>query len=144
MIINNQPGRVIRPSSRDILVIDLSLSTAELGPLALWEIPEEYLSLSDHELIVLRWEDITYKLEKTNPGAITGWDIQDFIQDERGLKAAQNDWIAHTQDRPILSDSCSKQDLDEEVEWMEDLLTQILNTHSKAMRVTSFSKRWVE
>ena len=41
LLINNEPGRSTRPISQGISVIDLALSTAELGPLTLWEIPEE-------------------------------------------------------------------------------------------------------
>ena len=52
LLINNKPGRSTRPSSHNVSIIDLALSTAELGPLTLWEIPEEYPALSDHELIV--------------------------------------------------------------------------------------------
>ena len=35
-----------------------------------------------------------------------------------------------------------RQELDEEVEWVETLLNHILNAHSKSMRVTLFSKKW--
>lgn len=56
---NNDPDYATRPSSQGMIsIIDLALSSAELGPLCIWEIPEEYPSLSDHELILLGWEDI--------------------------------------------------------------------------------------
>ncbi len=51
LLVNNEPRRSTRPVSQ---VIDLALSTPALGPLTLWEIPEEYPTLSDHELILLR------------------------------------------------------------------------------------------
>ena len=54
LLINKEPGRSTRPSNHEISIIDLVLSTAELGRLTLWEIPDEYPALSDHELILLR------------------------------------------------------------------------------------------
>lgn len=65
-----------------------------------------------------------------------------LINDESSLQAAQLKWMKHTQNRLMLDNSCTRQELDEEVEWVETLLTHILNTHSKSMRVTLFSKRW--
>ena len=53
ILINNEPRSAIRPLSRDISIINLALSSLELCSLNLWEISEEYPSLSDHEFIVL-------------------------------------------------------------------------------------------
>ena len=65
-LVNNESGHSTRPIGQAISVIDLALSTAALGPLTLWEIPEEYPTLSDHELILLRWEDIDVSLSPSN------------------------------------------------------------------------------
>lgn len=48
---------------------------AKLGPLTLWEIPEEYPALLDHEVILLRWEDIDIRLSQLNTDRATGCDI---------------------------------------------------------------------
>lgn len=53
LLVNNEPGRTTRPASEGMSIIDLALSTTELEFLTLWEILEEYPSLSDHELILL-------------------------------------------------------------------------------------------
>lgn len=58
LFINNKSGRTTRSLNREVSVINLALFTAKLGPLTLWEIPEKYPLLSDHELIVLYWEDL--------------------------------------------------------------------------------------
>lgn len=58
LIVNNDTDFPTRPSSRGLSIIDLALINFELGLLRVWEIPEEYPSLSDHELIVMEWEDI--------------------------------------------------------------------------------------
>lgn len=92
LLINNEPGRSTRPISQGISVIDLALSTAELGPLTLWEIPEEHPAISDHELILLRWEDIDIGLSQPNAGKATGWDVQGLIDNKDQLQKAQQEW----------------------------------------------------
>lgn len=58
--------------------------------MTLWEIPEEYPSLSDHELILLRWENISYTLPDKEVAAPTGWDIQGLIDSPEKLQLAYN------------------------------------------------------
>lgn len=53
LLINNEPGRPIRPASRRVSIIDLVLPIVELGPWTLWTIPEDYPSLFDNELMIL-------------------------------------------------------------------------------------------
>ena len=142
LLINNEPGRSTRPLSQGISVIDLVLTTAALGPLTLWEIPEEYPALSDHELIFLRWEDVDLNLSQTDKGGITGWDIKGLVEDKDQLSKAKETWISQSSKRPILDGTCNRTILDLEVEWIEDTLTDLLNKYSKVMRVTSHSKRW--
>ena len=89
LLVNNEPRRSTWPVSQGISVIDLALSTAALGPLTLWETPEEYPALSDHELILLRWEDIDHSLSQSNTGRTTGWDIQGLIGDKNQFSKAK-------------------------------------------------------
>lgn len=79
---------------------------------------------------------------KRNFGIITGWDIQRLIEDKNKLQVAQSEWIIYTNNRPILHNSNTWQELDEEVEWVQTLLTNILNVYSKSMQVILFSKKW--
>ena len=142
LLVNNEPGRSTRPVSQGISVIDLALSTTALGPLTLWEIPEEYPALSDHELILLRWEDIDHSLSQSNTSRATGWDIQGPMEDKNQFNKAKKAWITQSRERPILDQICSRPILDLEVEWIEDTLTDLLNKYSKIMRVTPYFKRW--
>ena len=116
LLINIEPGRSTRPTSQVVSVIDLALSMVELGPLTLWEIPEEYPALSDHELILLRWEDIDVGLSQSNLSKATGWDIQGLIDNKDQLSKAQKEWVIQSQKRPILQSSCNRLALDQEVE----------------------------
>lgn len=54
LIVNNDPDYATRSSSQgSTSIIDLALTSPSLSPLCVWKIPEEYPSLSDHELILL-------------------------------------------------------------------------------------------
>ena len=142
LLVNNEPGRITQPLSREVSIIDLALSSAQLGPLTLWKIPEEHPSCSDYELIVLRWEDVEYNLTNKSCGKITGWDIQGLIGDKNKLQAAQSEWTNLSQNRHIIDNFCTQQDLDGEVSWVESSVTSILNSYCKPIRVTPFSKKW--
>ena len=43
--------------------------------------------------------------------------------------------------RPILGDSITRQDLEDEIEWIHDTLIDILNTHTKVDTICARSKR---
>ncbi len=81
-------------------------------------------------------------MSKTGIGQIKGWNIQRLIEDKDQLKIAKAEWNLKSQDQHILQNQCSKFDLNQEVEWMESTLTEILNQNCKLMRVTSYSKKW--
>lgn len=123
-------------------MIDLALSTAELSLLTLWEILEEYPALSDHELIVLHWENIYQNVTKFSTSRITGWNIQNLIENKDQLIIAKAEWEVKSQNQPILQNQCLKKNLDQEVEWVEYTLTMIPNKNCKLMRVIYYSKRW--
>ena len=44
--------------------------------------------------------------------------------------------------RPTLSDSSSRQDLEDEIEWIHDTLIDVLNSHTKVVTICARSKRW--
>ena len=123
-------------------IIDLALSTVELGLLTLCKIPEDYPSFSDHELILLRWEDISYDLPNKEDAIPTGWDIHGLTKSPDDLESARINWISQSKSRKLLDQTSNRRDLDEEVDWVEENLAEVLNAHAKILRVTSFSKRW--
>ena len=70
----------------------MALITASLGPLTLWEIPEEYLSISDHELNLLQWEDLRQNQDQSKPAINAEWNIQALLEDEDLLLIAKEEW----------------------------------------------------
>lgn len=49
LLVNNNTDFPTRPGSQGMSIIDLALTSPGLGLLRVWEIPEEYPSISDHE-----------------------------------------------------------------------------------------------
>lgn len=92
LIVNNNTDFLTRPSSSGISIINLALTSPDLGPLQVWEIPEEYPSLSDHELILLKWEDLDSTDQNNSPVAVIGWNIRNLVEDDKLLRTAQIDW----------------------------------------------------
>ena len=142
LIVNNDTDFPTRPASRGVSIIDLALTSPDLGLLRVWEIPEEYPSLSDHELILLEREDIKLGGQENQQPAMSGWNIQNLLQDEKLLQAAHEEWKKASHERHHLTSLSIKKDLDKEVEWFESRLTELLDNHAKITRVSAYSKRW--
>ena len=139
LIVNNDTDFPTRPSSSGISIIDLALTSPELGPLRVWEIPEEYPSLSDHEIILMEWEEIDIPGQKNTQAAMSGWSIKNLLEDNKLLKAAKSDWKRFNEDHQPLDLHCTKQELDKEVEWFEKKLTELLKKHAKTTQITCYS-----
>ena len=108
----------------------------------MWEIPEEYPSLSDHELILMEWENVEIEDHGKKQAIMSGWSIQKLLEDEKLLYAAKEEWEKTGIGRPHLGFLSTKEDLDKEVEWFESKLVKLLNNHAKVTRITAYSKRW--
>lgn len=93
-------------------IIDLALTSLDLGPLRVWEIPEEYLSLSDHELILVEWEDIETQGRGNKQAAMTRWNIKNLLEDNKLLQAAKDEWNKASEDQGHLGLLCTKEELD--------------------------------
>ena len=141
-IVNNDPDHATRPLSQgSVSIIDLALTSPSLGPLCIWEIPEEYPSLSDHELILLGWEEMERENSISPQQNPTGWSIQKLLEDEGLLHVAKTAWMECSINIPYILSTSSKEDLDEEVEWFESNLSLLLDKHAKVLYVSPFSKR---
>lgn len=71
-LINNDTNFLSCLGSWGVSIINLVLTSPDLGLLWVWEIPEEYLFLSDHELVRLEWKDIGMN-NLEDPQLIKSW-----------------------------------------------------------------------
>ena len=72
LLVNNNTDFPTWQGSRGRSIIDLALTSPGLGLLRVWEIPEEYPSLSDHELILLEWKDMERRSSEIQQPAMKG------------------------------------------------------------------------
>ena len=144
LYINNDPDTPTRPKSTPgISIIDLALTTQGLGPLTTWATDQDHPTGSDHEVIILGWEDLAgAETPVENSRAITGWQIQGLLADSEALGKATQAWKDLTACRSLLSDSSTEGDIAMEAIWIQDTLTEVLNQHAKPIKLTPYSKRW--
>ena len=142
LLINNDTDFPTRPGSRGVSIIDLALTSPDLSLLRVWEIPEEYPSLSDHELIMLEWEDLGMKNPEDPQLAMSGWSIQNLLQDKDLWQAAKEDWKKSSIGQNGLTAQSTKEELDKEVEWFGGKIITLLDNHAKITKVCAYSKRW--
>lgn len=142
LIINNDTSILTRPiRTLGRSVIDLTLTTPDLGLVSAWNIDLDYSTPSDYELITFDLENIDQTQDGLGPGKeVIGWDVKDatIIQEE----AAMCEWEDLKRDRSSITSTSIQIELGEEAEWVGELLTNILNRHFKLLRVCAGSKRW--
>ena len=73
--INNDPDVSTRPKNLPgNSIIDLAISTPELGPLPVWYIDTVHTTPLDYKLIVMEWDGLLESPQETLQ-EITGWHI---------------------------------------------------------------------
>lgn len=77
-----------------------------------------------------------------DPATPTGSDIQGLTKPSEDLELASADWKSQSKSRKLLDQTCNQKHLDEEVDWIEKNLAEVLDTYAKILKVASFSKRW--
>ena len=134
LLINNDTDFPTRPGSRGVSIIGLALTSPDLGLLRVWEIPEEYPSLSDHELIMTEWEDIGMKNPEDPQLAMSGWSIQNLLQDKNLRQAAKDEWKKSSIGQNGLTAQSTKEELDKEVEWFgAKIITLLISNPTRAL-----------
>ncbi|KAI0998334.1 hypothetical protein K3495_g9861 [Podosphaera aphanis] len=142
LIVNNDTTIATRPKqSPGLSIIDLTLTTPDIGLLPAWTIDPEYATPSDHELITFDLEKMGKRSGSLGPSTeATGWAIKNMINEQE--QEAQMAWHNMSNQRPYLSDNSSQTELNEEAQWITETLTSVLDQHVKKLRVCARSKRW--
>ena len=70
--------------------------------MTLREISKDYPSLSDHELILLRWKDISYDLPNKKDAIPTGWDIHGLTKSPDNLESARINRISQSKRQKLV------------------------------------------
>lgn len=142
LLINNDMTTATRPKQTPgCSIIDLTLTTPDLGFLHAWTIDPEYATPSDHELISFDLENLNGSVGALGPSnKVTGWDIKNMTEDQEQM--AYKTWKELADQRIIMNDSNNKAELDEEAQWISDTLILILDQHVNKLKLCARSKRW--
>ena len=141
LIVNNDTSIATRPKqTQGRSIIDLTLTTPDLEYLPAWTIDPEYATPSDHELITFDLENIDKTMGSLGVSMeITEWAIKEMTTERK--RAAQSAWKEKSEIRPLIDENSSREDLDDEAQWIAETLTTVLNQHARKLRVCALSKR---
>jgi hypothetical protein len=70
----------------------------------------------------------------------TGWKIEEMDEEKR--EEAKTCYVERLEDRRYLDDICTKEDIEAEAKWLEDVITDVLDRYAPRMRGCRRSKPW--
>lgn len=142
LIVNNNDYQPTRRGKSCRSVIDLTLSTGRVGPLATWEIDEDLATTSDHEVIVFSWLPLCSTTTEREGKATPNWNIDRLRVDEQAMKAAGEHWGELSDCRIPISAQATTSELEAEACWIQDSLKAVLDKHAPGRPPNARSKRW--
>ena len=104
---------------------------------------------SDHTVIEWKWQD---EAARSDGGwKFRGWALKKKLDEEkeaqkRGERVAtlEDKWraLVGEEERPILTDTSDRDEVREEIDWIQGRLVQLLNKETKKITICARSKRW--
>ena len=133
-------------------IIDLTLATPSATIYCQdWRVldREEEGSSSDHAIIQWRWDD---KAAKSNgKWKFRGWALKKKLDEEKEamkkgerVVTLEDKWrvLVGEENRPALNDTSEREEVCEEIDWIQSRLIQLLNKETKKITICARSKRW--
>lgn len=142
LIVNNSTHQPTRRGQSCRSIIDLTLSTRNLGPLATWEIDEGLATTSDHEVIVFSWLSLCTAAGMRETKSAPNWNIDRLCADEQAMGVAAEHWRELSDHRASLSTQGTAAELEREAHWIQDSLRAVLDKHASGKPPSARSKRW--
>jgi ribonuclease HI len=136
---NDQPTRRGRDCQS---IIDLTLSTSNVGHLEMWEMDENLATPSDHEVIVFSWSPLQTQEIDGEQQMVAGWNVDKLRANKEQLEQAHQHWIDVAQNRQLLGTKTTTAELEAEAHWIQASLTAVLDTYARREPVHARSKRW--
>lgn len=121
-------------------ITDLTLTTPDLGDLPAWTIDLDCATTSDLELITFDLEKIDKTVGSQGKSTeITGWAIKETTIEQEGT--GHQAWKEKSEKICYVNGN-SRENLDDEVKWISEILTTVLNQYARKVRICALSKRW--
>lgn len=143
LIVNNNDYQPTRCGKNCRSIIDLTLSTRRVGALVTWEIDENLATTSGHEVIVFEWMPLSTGTSERRKNATQNWNIGRLCAQEQALKAANEQWLELSENRPPINAwATTPTELEAEALWIQDSLKAVLDSHAPNGTPRTRSKRW--
>jgi hypothetical protein len=143
LIVNNNDYQPTRWGKNCKLIIDLTLSTRNVGELTFWGIDPDRATTSDHEVIVFAWTPLRAIVATEEAVAAPNWNIERLCADEQAMAEAAEHWRLLSEGRPLVdSHAATEEELEAEAFWIQNSLKIVLDANAPGKAACARSKRW--
>jgi hypothetical protein len=143
LIVNNNDYQPTRWGKNCKSIIDLTLSTRNIGALTSWGIDSDRATTSDHEVIVFAWMPLRATAAAEEATAAPNWNIERLCADDQAMEEAAEHWRTLSEGRPVVdSYAATEEELEAEAFWIQNSLKVVLDTHAPGKAACARSKRW--
>jgi hypothetical protein len=123
-------------------IIDLTLSTHNVGALTSWGIDWDRATTSDLEVIVFAWMPLRATAAAEEATSVPNWNIDELCANEQAMEEAAEHWRALSEGRPLVnSHAATEEELEAEAFWIQNSLKVVLDTHAPGKVACARSKR---
>ena len=143
LIINNNDHQSTRWGKNCKSIIDLTLSTRQVGALTAWDIDSNLATTSDHEVIVFAWAQLRATAATEEATATPNWNIGRLYAEKQAMEEAAEHWRTLSEGRlSVDPHATSEEELEAEASWIQNSLKVVLDTHAPGKAACARSKRW--
>jgi hypothetical protein len=143
LIVNNNEYQPTRFGKNCKSIIDLTISSRQVGALVTWEIDSDRAATSDHEVIIFAWTPIGANPGDEEAKATASWNIDRLCADEQAMEEAGESWRALSEGRPpVDAQAATIEELEAEASWTQDNLKAVLDRYAPGKTARARSKKW--
>jgi len=143
LIINNNDHQPTRWGKNCKSIIDLTLSTRQVGALTAWDVDSDLATTSDHEVIVFAWAQLRATAASEEATATPNWNIGRLYAEKQAMEEAAEHWRTLSEGRFVVDPlAASEEELEAEALWIQNSLKVVLDTHAPGKAACARSKRW--
>ena len=143
LIINNNDHQPTRWGKNCKSIIDLTLSTRQVGALTAWEVDSDLATTSDHEVIIFAWAQLRATAATEERMTAPNWNIDVLYTNKQAMEEAAEHWRTLSEGRlRVDPDATSEEELEAEASWIQNSLKVVLDIHAPGKAACARSKRW--
>ena len=119
LIINNNDHRPTRWGKDCKSIIDLTLSTRQVGALTAWDVDPDLATTSDHEVITFAWAQLRLTAATEETITTPNWNTNRLYADKQAMEKAAEHWRTLSERRLLVEPhATSEEELEAEASWL--------------------------